>query len=50
MAKYELMFIIDPALSEDQRNDSVNELKALFEANSVKIEKEEVIGDKKTCL
>jgi small subunit ribosomal protein S6 len=47
MAKYELMFIIDPALSEDQRNESVNELKALFEENSVKIVKEEVIGDKK---
>ena len=41
------MFIIDPALSEDQRNDSVNELKDLFKVNSVKIEKEEVIGDKK---
>lgn len=47
MANYELMFIIDPALSEDQRNDSVNELKALFKENSVKITKEEVIGDKK---
>lgn len=47
MAKYELMFIIDPSLSEDQRNESVNELKALFEENSVKIVKEEVIGDKK---
>jgi small subunit ribosomal protein S6 len=47
MAKYELMFIIDPSLSEDQRNESVNELKSLFEENSVKIEKEEVIGDKK---
>lgn len=47
MAKYELMFIIDPALSEDQRNDSVNELKSVFKENSVTIEKEEVIGDKK---
>lgn len=47
MAKYELMFIVDPALSDDQRDESVNALKALFKENSVKIEKEEVIGDKK---
>lgn len=47
MANYELMFIIDPSLSEDQRDASINELKALFETNSIKIEKEEVIGDKK---
>lgn len=47
MANYELMFIVDPALSEDQRDASINELKTLLEANSAKIEKEEVIGDKK---
>ena len=47
MANYELMAIIDPTISEDDRNTSISELKELFKNNSVKIEKEDVWGDKK---
>ena len=47
MANYELMLIVDPTLTEEQRAESIGELKALFEKNSVKIEKEDVWGDKK---
>jgi ribosomal protein S6 len=42
MAKYELMLIINPAISEDQRNASVSDLKALFAKNEVTISKEDV--------
>jgi ribosomal protein S6 len=42
MAKYELMLIINPAISEDQRNTSVSELKALFTKNEVTISKEDI--------
>lgn len=47
MANYELMAIIDPTVSEEDRNASISELKELFKKNSVKIEKEDVWGDKK---
>ena len=47
MANYELMAIINPTISEEDRNASINELKELFDTNSVKIEKEDVWGDKK---
>lgn len=47
MANYELMSIIDPTVSEEDRNESINELKELFKKNSVKIEKEDVWWDKK---
>ena len=47
MANYELMVIINPTLSEEERNTSVGSLKELLEKNSVKIEKEDVWGDKK---
>lgn len=47
MANYELMAIINPTVTEDERNASINELKELFKKNSVKIEKEDVWGDKK---
>ena len=42
MANYELMLIINPSISEDDRNSSLNNLKKLFEENSVKVEKEDV--------
>jgi len=41
------MIILDPSISEEDRNASLTELKALFEANNVKIENEEVWGNKK---
>jgi small subunit ribosomal protein S6 len=47
MTNYELMLIIDPTLSEEDRNASLSELKELFEKNSVTIAKEDVWGDKK---
>ena len=47
MANYEMMAIINPTVSEEERNSSISELKELFKKNSVKIEKEDVWGDKK---
>lgn len=47
MANYELMFIVDPSVSEDERNTSVNTFKSIIEKFSAKITKEEVIGEKK---
>ncbi len=47
MANYELMLIINPSISEDDRNSSLNNLKKLFDENSVKIEKEDVWWEKK---
>ncbi len=47
MANYELMFIIDPALPEEDRNKSIDKLKAVFDKNSIKIEKQDLIWDQK---
>lgn len=47
MAKYELMLIIDSSISEEKRNTSISELKALLEKNEVKVEKEDIWWDKK---
>jgi len=47
MANYELMLIINPNISEEDRNISLNNLKKLFEINIVKITKEDVWWDKK---
>jgi small subunit ribosomal protein S6 len=47
MANYELMVIVNPKVSEDERTASIGELKELFKTNSVKIEKEDVWGDTK---
>lgn len=47
MANYELMLIVNPTVSEEERTASIDELKALFAKNEVKIEKEDVWGDKK---
>jgi len=47
MANYELMFIVDPSLSEEERNSSIDNLKSILEKYSTKIEKEEVIGEQK---
>lgn len=46
MTNYELMLIVDPSISEDDRNISINGVKALLEANG-KIIKEDTIGEKK---
>jgi len=47
MANYELMIIVDSTLAEEQRNESITELKATLEKFSVKTVKEDVWGDKK---
>ncbi len=47
MAQYELMLIIDPTVTDDERAETMTNLKALFEKNSVKILKEDVWWDKK---
>jgi small subunit ribosomal protein S6 len=47
MANYELMMIVDPTISESDRDSSIKELKALFKKNKVKVENEDVWGDKK---
>lgn len=47
MANYELMLIIKPTVSEEDRNASIENLKSLFEQNEAKIEKEDIWGDKK---
>lgn len=47
MVNYELMLIVNPVISEEERNASIDILKALFTKNEVKIEKEDIWGDKK---
>lgn len=47
MAQYELMLIINPSLAEADRNATIEWLKSIFEKNSVKVEKENVWGEKK---
>jgi len=47
MANYEMMIIINPSLSEEERNTSIESLKAVLAKNSVTIDKEDVWGEKK---
>ncbi|QFR39702.1 30S ribosomal protein S6 [Candidatus Gracilibacteria bacterium 28_42_T64] len=47
MANYELMLITNPNITDEERNECIGELKELFEKNSVKIENEDIWGDKK---
>jgi ribosomal protein S6 len=42
MANYEMMLIMDPALSEEDRENNMKELRVLFKDNSVKIEREDI--------
>jgi small subunit ribosomal protein S6 len=47
MKKYELMLIVNPSLSEDDRNTSLESVKNLVLKSSWKIEKEDIWGEKK---
>ncbi len=47
MTKYELMLILSSTMSEEDRNHSIENLKALLEENKAKIVKEDVWGEKK---
>ncbi|MDR1944567.1 MAG: 30S ribosomal protein S6 [Candidatus Peribacteria bacterium] len=42
MANYELMLIINPSLSEAERDSSLDNLRTLFKKSKVKIEKEDI--------
>ncbi len=47
MAKYELMLILNPGVSDDDRTSLITRVKEILESNSWKIEKEDIWGDKK---
>lgn len=47
MANYEMMLIINPSLSEEERNTSYDGLKNILKKHSSKIEKEDVWWEKK---
>ncbi len=47
MAKYELMLIVNPSISEADRNTSLENVKAALTNSGAKIEKEDVWWDKK---
>lgn len=47
MANYEFMLIVNPSLSEKDRDDSIEGLKNILKKYKVKIEKEDIWGEKK---
>lgn len=47
MKKYELMLIVNPSISEDDRNSSLETIKSLVKNSSWKIEKEDVWWERK---
>lgn len=47
MAKYELMLILNPSITEADRNTSVANVKKALEESGAKIEKEDIWWDKK---
>jgi small subunit ribosomal protein S6 len=47
MVNYELMMIVDPTLSEEERIAKIDVVKTILDNAGAKITKEEVIGDKK---
>ncbi len=47
MNKYELMLILSSTISEEERENSIKELKALFKKNKVKVSSEDVWWEKK---
>lgn len=47
MAQYELMLIINPSLADAERNETLGNLKSIFEKSGVKVEKEDIWWDKK---
>lgn len=47
MAKYELMLIVNPSISEADRNTSLENVKTALTNSGAKIEKEDVWWDKK---
>jgi len=47
MVKYEFMIIVDPTLSEEERNTKIAALKTILDTAGAKIINEDVWGDKK---
>jgi len=42
MAKYELMLILNPSITEAERNNSLENIKKALEESGAKIEKEDI--------
>jgi small subunit ribosomal protein S6 len=47
MVNYELMMIVDPTLSDEERTAKIDAVKTILDNAGTKIVKEDVIGDKK---
>jgi len=47
MAKYELMLILNPNITEAERNNSLENIKKALEESGAKIEKEDIWWDRK---
>jgi small subunit ribosomal protein S6 len=47
MVNYEFIAIINPTISEEEKNTLMDSLKKNIEENSAKIEKEDIWGEKK---
>ena len=47
MVKYELMMIVDPTLSEEERTAKIDAVKSILDKIGAKIINEDVWGDKK---
>ena len=47
MNKYEFMLILSPAVSEDDRNGTIESIQTVLKSQKVKIVKEDIWGDKK---
>jgi ribosomal protein S6 len=43
MTNYELMMIVDPTLSDDERTDKINAVKTILENAGAKITNEDII-------
>jgi small subunit ribosomal protein S6 len=47
MKKYEFMLILDPTVTEDERNETIESIGKMLKSAKAKITKEDVWGDKK---
>ena len=47
MVKYEFMIIVDPTISEEERNKKIDAVKSILDKAGAKITNEDVWGDKK---
>ncbi|MDQ7008788.1 MAG: 30S ribosomal protein S6 [Candidatus Gracilibacteria bacterium] len=47
MVNYELMMIVDPTLSDEEKTAKIDIIKGILDKAGAKITKEDIIGDKK---